>query len=84
LNQACLRDIKIEIGTKGDIPARNLIGMIEETTGEESTSQRRRLTVHLDVIVMETVSVIGQGQRIERGVEVRNVNLGARDMMVSF
>jgi len=46
------------------------------------TSQKRKLIVHLDVIVMETVSVIGQGQRIERGVEVRNENLEARDMMV--
>ena len=69
---------------KGDTLAKNPIGEIEEKIGGESTSQRRRLIDHLDVIVMETVSVIGQGRRIERGVEVRNVNLGARDMMVSF
>jgi hypothetical protein len=46
-------------------------------------NQRKRLIVHLDVIVMRTVSVIGQGRRIEREAEVRNVNLEARDMMVS-
>jgi hypothetical protein len=68
---------------KDDIPAKNQIGMIEEKTGGESMSQRKRLIVHLDVIVMRTVSVIGQDQRIERGVEVRNESPGARDTMVS-
>jgi hypothetical protein len=72
------------MGMKGDTPAKNQIGRIEEKIGGESMSQRKRLIVHLDVIVMRTVSVIGQGRRIERGVGVRNVNLGARDMMVSF
>jgi hypothetical protein len=71
---------------KDDTLAKNQIGKIEEKIGGEGTNQRKRLIVHLDVIVMRTVSVIGQGQRIERGVGVRNVNpvnLGARDMMVS-
>jgi hypothetical protein len=83
LTQACHRDIKIEIGKKDDTLAKNQIGEIGEKIGGESMSQRKKLIVHLDVIVMRTVSVIGQGQRIERGVEVRNVNLEARDMMVS-
>ena len=83
-HQACLRDIKIEIGTKGDTLVKNQIEQIGEKIGGEDTSQRKRLIVHHDVIVMRTVSVIEQGQRIERGVEVRSENLGARDMMVSF
>jgi len=69
---------------KGDTLAKNPIGEIEEKIGGESMNQKKRLIVHPDVIVMRNVSVTGQGQRIERGVEVRNENLEARDMMVSF
>ena len=83
-HEACHRDIKIEIGMKGDTPAKNPIGEIEEKIGGEDTNQRKRLIVHHDVIVMRTVSVIGQGRRIGRGVEVRSENQGARDMMVSL
>jgi hypothetical protein len=60
------------------------IGKIEEKIEGGSMNQRKRLIVHPDVIVMETVSVIGQGRRIEREVGVRNENQGALDMMVSF
>lgn len=42
-------------------------------------SLRKKRIVHLDVIVRE---MIGQGQRIEREVEVRSENPEAQDMMV--
>jgi len=68
---------------KGDTPAKNQIGKIEEKTGGESTNQRKRLIVHPDVIVIVS-GMKGQGQRIEQGVEVRSENQEARDMMVSL
>jgi hypothetical protein len=63
---------------------RNRIGEIEGRIEGGNTSLRKKRIVRQDVIVMGTVIATELGLRIELEVEVQNVNLGARDMMVSL
>jgi hypothetical protein len=77
----CHQDIKIEIGTKGGIPVKNMRGKKEGKieTGGGNMKLKTILIVHQDAIPTD------QGQRrTELEVGVRNVNLEALDMMVSF
>lgn len=69
---------------KGGMGGKNQIGEIEARTGEGNMSLRRKRIVHQDVIASEASETSVRDRRIEQGVEVRNENLGARDMMVSL